>query len=294
MLYYRHMAVSFLRLVIILMTSQVWNACAVRPNTGQQHMPSCSTLTDEADPKGRRVVFLGGTFDPPHLGHATMARTALKQENVNCVWWAPTFHPDYKGLKRSFDLRVGQLKVMLDAGDLGPTDRTDISTAFKDICADDKCTGIKLEDTDSEAIKFLQRQFPNTIFEIVLGADGLMSTTHPFSGWGAKYLNSVATAGGRAIVFGRDGVSSDQIDTAEADLKNRLVPEARFLNVPALDSQLASMSSSKIREAICEEADPPTREDWARLMEPGLGVPPSAQNCLKQPATWAAYRSTCP
>jgi len=291
MLYYRYMAVSFL--IRFLLTSQAWNACAVRPKIDEQHVPDCSPLTDAAGPKGRRVVFMGGTFDPPHLGHITMSKIALTQDHVDCVWWAPTFHPDYKDTKRSFDIRVGQLKVMLDAGDLGPTDRTDITTAFKDICPDDKCTGIQLVDADDEAIKFLQDKFPNTIFEIVLGADGLTSTTHPFSGWGATYLKSVATAGGRAIVFGRDGVSSDQLDKAEADLKNNLVPEAQFLNLPALDSALASMSSSKIRKAICKADDPPTSGDWAGLMEPALGLPPSAQKSLKNPATWAAYRSTC-
>jgi len=284
MLYYRHMAVSFL--IRFLLTSQAWNAYAARPRTDQQHVPDCSSLTDAAGPQGRRVVFLGGTFDPPHLGHIAMSKTALTR--VDCVWWAPTFHPDYKDTKRSFDIRMGQLKVMLDAGDLGPTDRTDITTAFKDICPDDKCTGIQLVDADDEAIKFLQDKFPNTIFEIVLGADGLTSTKYPFSGWGAKYLKSVATKGGRAIVFGRDGVSSDQLDKAEADLKNTLVPEAQFLNLPALDSHLASMSSSNIREAICQTATP----DWAELMKRGL--PPSAKKSLENPATWAAYRSTCP
>ena len=36
---------------------------------------------------GRRIGLLGGSFDPPHEGHAHITRTALKRFALDEVWW---------------------------------------------------------------------------------------------------------------------------------------------------------------------------------------------------------------
>jgi len=36
---------------------------------------------------GRTVGLLGGSFDPPHAGHAHITREALKRFDLNAVWW---------------------------------------------------------------------------------------------------------------------------------------------------------------------------------------------------------------
>jgi len=44
----------------------------------------------------QRVGYLGGTFDPPHLGHAIIAREAFLQLDLDAVMWLITPHPPHK------------------------------------------------------------------------------------------------------------------------------------------------------------------------------------------------------
>ena len=37
-----------------------------------------------------KIGILGGTFDPPHMGHLHMAELALKSKEVDFIWWVPT------------------------------------------------------------------------------------------------------------------------------------------------------------------------------------------------------------
>lgn len=37
-----------------------------------------------------RIGLLGGSFDPPHLGHIGISKEALKKLDLDEVWWLPT------------------------------------------------------------------------------------------------------------------------------------------------------------------------------------------------------------
>jgi len=37
--------------------------------------------------RGQRIGLLGGSFDPPHLGHVHISKAALKRFNLDQVWW---------------------------------------------------------------------------------------------------------------------------------------------------------------------------------------------------------------
>ena len=37
--------------------------------------------------KGQRIGLLGGSFDPPHLGHVHISKAALRRFNLDQVWW---------------------------------------------------------------------------------------------------------------------------------------------------------------------------------------------------------------
>lgn len=44
----------------------------------------------------QRIGLLGGTFDPPHVGHLWLAETAVAQLSLNAVWFLPVGQPVHK------------------------------------------------------------------------------------------------------------------------------------------------------------------------------------------------------
>jgi nicotinate-nucleotide adenylyltransferase len=46
--------------------------------------------------KTSRYGILGGTFDPPHLGHLALAQEAFAQRGLDRVWFVPTGDPPHK------------------------------------------------------------------------------------------------------------------------------------------------------------------------------------------------------
>lgn len=44
----------------------------------------------------RKIGFLGGAFDPVHLGHISLAQKAMEQINLDCVFLVPSYLPPHK------------------------------------------------------------------------------------------------------------------------------------------------------------------------------------------------------
>jgi nicotinate-nucleotide adenylyltransferase len=47
----------------------------------------------------RRIGIVGGTFDPPHLGHLLLAEAALSGAGLDEIWFMPTHSPPHKKAK---------------------------------------------------------------------------------------------------------------------------------------------------------------------------------------------------
>ena len=56
-----------------------------------------------------RIGYLGGTFDPPHLGHEKLAREALFQLELDLVRWLITPDPPHKA-----DLKLAPVSTRLE------------------------------------------------------------------------------------------------------------------------------------------------------------------------------------
>ncbi len=58
-----------------------------------------------------KIGILGGTFDPPHVGHITMARTVLEKLPVIRVLFMPAPRPPHKELREMspYDVRKAML-----------------------------------------------------------------------------------------------------------------------------------------------------------------------------------------
>lgn len=51
---------------------------------------------DDSQERRARWGILGGTFDPPHLGHFQLAQAAADQLELERVLWVPSFSPPHK------------------------------------------------------------------------------------------------------------------------------------------------------------------------------------------------------
>lgn len=58
-------------------------------------------LTTDTQPSPKKIGIFGGTFDPVHRGHLTLAQVASHQFSLDLVIWVPTgvpFHKNSHGL----------------------------------------------------------------------------------------------------------------------------------------------------------------------------------------------------
>lgn len=61
-----------------------------------------------------KIAILGGSFDPPHVGHMLVAAQVKKLLNIDKVWLMPTFsHPFQKSLSPAKD-RLAMTKLLED------------------------------------------------------------------------------------------------------------------------------------------------------------------------------------
>lgn len=117
---------------------------------------------------GMRIGIMGGSFNPPHEGHAIVARTALKRLDLDFVWWLMTPGNPLK----SHDGLAPLNARMAAARALVPEPRM-VMTAFE----------AELGTPFTEAtLAFVRRRHPATHFVWIMGADNLASF-HRWQNW---------------------------------------------------------------------------------------------------------------
>ncbi len=109
----------------------------------------------------QRIGLLGGTFDPPHIGHLWLGETAHDQLNLDEVWFLPVGDPPHKAGRKitavSHRLQMTQLAI-----------QNRPHFVIKEIDA-------KREPPHStiSLLKLLTEQHPNTEFWLLIGGDSL-------------------------------------------------------------------------------------------------------------------------
>lgn len=120
--------------------------------------------------RGMRIGLLGGSFNPPHDGHALITRLALKRLELDRVWWLAT---PGNPLKSSTGLAA--LNARIEAArrlDVGP--RVVISDIEAQI--DSRFT--------YDTLFWLRQRAPRVHFVWIMGADNL-SQFHLWRSWRA-------------------------------------------------------------------------------------------------------------
>ncbi|MBR3060830.1 MAG: nicotinate (nicotinamide) nucleotide adenylyltransferase, partial [Exiguobacterium sp.] len=108
-----------------------------------------------------RIGLMGGTFDPPHLGHLLIAEQAREQLELDEVWFLPAAIPPHKDGFSSADHRIEMTRRAIQNQ------------------SDFKLNLIEFERSEPsytvETMKRLIEQYPNDEFYFLIGADSLVS-----------------------------------------------------------------------------------------------------------------------
>lgn len=184
-----------------------------------------------------RIGILGGTFDPPHLGHLVLAEYAVEELGLSQVLFVPAADPPHKrGIVRSpISLRLPMLELAIDNDPRYRISRVDIDRPGPHYAVD--------------MVGLLQDAMPNTELYFLMGSDSFSELPNwsrpdelirrckivvhdrPGKGWSPMMHEAILPElAERTIIikFPRLGISSTEISARlDAGLSVRyLVPEA--------------------------------------------------------------------
>jgi nicotinate-nucleotide adenylyltransferase len=113
-----------------------------------------------------RVAVYGGSFDPPHAGHAMVAGWLLWTGRVDRVWLVPAFRHAFDKRSAPFELRLEACQALADDVDSQRIEALDIEARLP---------------TPSYTLHTLQAlaaRHPEHRLRLVVGADVLEQTDH--------------------------------------------------------------------------------------------------------------------
>jgi nicotinate-nucleotide adenylyltransferase len=184
---------------------------------------------------GMRIGLLGGSFNPPHLGHRHIAETALRRLGLDQVWLIVTpgnpikVHDDLAALSE----RLAATRRMMSHPRIKATGfEATLPSAYT-----------------ARTLAFLQRRFPGTHFVWIMGGDNLASF-HRWQEW-RGIMRSLPVAvldrpGFRFRAMASPAAMSfrpARVDEAQAGALALMPPPAwTYLSIP-----LADISSTQLR-----------------------------------------------
>jgi len=200
----------------------------------------------------KRVILFGGTFDPPHIGHLTMAQLAYEQADCEQVWLLPAVAPPHKS-----DHRVTPYQIR----------RTMVANLISEY------SGLRICDVEEErpepsfsvdTVRILQQRHPDVEFRWLIGSDSL----HDLPMWhGSMELASRIGF----IVAARPNWPHDV--TLQAVLRQLPALQVEWLEMPVLD-----ISSTYLRrrwlagQPLCGLVPEAVRTVWEAYQE---------KNCIR-------------
>lgn len=106
----------------------------------------------------KRIGIMGGTFDPPHLGHLIMAEQVRITLDLNEIWFIPSQNPPHKqNVAAKAEDRIAMLEYAIKS-----------NPAFKLNTIEMKRSG---KSYTIDTMKELKAACPETIFYFIIGGD---------------------------------------------------------------------------------------------------------------------------
>lgn len=125
------------------------------------------TLLNSPRWRGMRIGLLGGSFNPPHIGHLHISLAAMKGLELDAVWWLVTPQNPLKNQKPE-DLQK-RLELCTEIANHPQLLVSDLETAL----------GTRIT---YESIKKLKKYYPNQQFVWISGMDNAVSL-HQWNNW---------------------------------------------------------------------------------------------------------------
>lgn len=202
-------------------------------------------MTDSVDPRylhlphveaGMQVGLFGGSFNPPHAGHALVAETALQILGLDQLWWMVTPGNPLKDGRELAPLA----ERIARSEQIAPDPRIEV-TAFE-AAFDVRYT--------ADTLALVRERNPGVDFVWIMGADNL-TQFHQWQRW-----NEIATTMPIAVidrpgstlalsssVFAKTFIEARVDQSDAAGLAHRKAPVWTFIHGPR-----SSLSSTAIRE----------------------------------------------
>jgi nicotinate-nucleotide adenylyltransferase len=185
---------------------------------------------------GQAVGLLGGSFDPPHAGHAHLTREALKRLGLDRVWWLVSpANPLKRAAPAPMRTRLAACRRLIDHPRVTVTDiEARLGTR-----------------ATIDTLRALRRRYPHLRFVWLMGADNLAGF-HRWESW-QEILATVPVA-----VFARPGQRMPALTAraarqfARARLPVQAAPTLARRAPPAwiyLDMPMRRDSSTALRSA---------------------------------------------
>ena len=168
----------------------------------------------------KRIGVLGGTFDPPHLGHLGISKFAIKKLNLQFLIWAVTKKNPLKN-KSYFSLRK---RINFSKKLASKVNKIKIET-YDDIIKSSKTINL---------VKYLKKKYKKSEIFFLIGSDNLIKF-HKWHDW--KKISNFC----KIIVFPRTGYLK-RVSNSKA--YSYLGKE----KIEFIKSKRINISSSKIRK----------------------------------------------
>jgi len=203
-----------------------------------------SILAERWAEKGQNIGVFGGTFDPVHEGHVSLAEFILEQDIVDRILFLPAASPPHKSQARaSFSSRVAMLETAI-AG----------KSAMAVSTLESRRNGPSYT---VDSLRLLQEEFPASRLFFLLGADSLLELHL----W---YRFSEIFTLAELIVVARSGLADERCYQALRALPGQFTPDSSCRVWSRKDSARiwyltgfsSPVSSSNVRQQLYNHLTP--------------------------------------
>lgn len=106
-----------------------------------------------------RIILFGGSFDPIHNGHLTIAKAALEQRKADALWFVPTKMSPFKDGSTDFNHRYEMIRLAIKN--------------INNMHVSDVEYHLPSPSYTIDTLNELEKRYPNYHFEWLLGSDQL-------------------------------------------------------------------------------------------------------------------------